>query len=61
VDEELLTEALIKAFNHIRYNSDLYTKKWEKDLESEGPLIRHRENQLIKVSNTAVPSKKQKI
>lgn len=47
VDEELLRDAVVKAFEHIRDNPESYLRKWEKDLKSESPLIRFYARQLI--------------
>jgi len=47
VDEELLNEAVIKAFEYIRDNSESYISKWEKDQQNGNPLIRHNARRLI--------------
>jgi len=49
VDEELLKDAVVRAFEHIRYNPETYLRKWEKDLKSESPLIRHQAKYLLEV------------
>ncbi|MBP1920883.1 recombinase zinc beta ribbon domain-containing protein [Youngiibacter multivorans] len=49
VDEELLRDAVVKAFEHIRDNPESYLRKWEKDLKSESPLIRHQAKYLLEV------------
>jgi hypothetical protein len=49
VDEEVLNDAVVKAFEYIRVNPELYLRKWEKDIKNENPLIRHQAKCLLEV------------
>ena len=49
VDEEVLNDAVVKAFKYIRDNPDTYLRKWEKELVNENPLIRHQAKCLLEV------------
>lgn len=49
MDEEVLNDAVVKAFKYIRDNPDTYLRKWEKELVNENPLIRHQAKCLLEV------------
>ena len=49
MDEDVLNDAVVKAFKYIRNNPETYLRKWEKDLKNENPLVRHQSKCLLEV------------
>ena len=57
IDDKVLYQAFIKAFNAMIENKDYFMEKWKKNSKSENILVRYKANQFIKIIDNAEPIK----